>query len=97
MIDARVTRGGVDPGSSKGSGGGASTIGVDGAVCDLGLPCIGLRPAERCCAERCADNCGDRSMSFIATIRLVADCTAASCNAMESCVRLLCVEVGSGL
>ena len=35
-------------------------------------------------------------MSFIACMRLVADCTAASCSAMESLVLPLCREDGSG-
>ena len=36
----------------------------------------------------CAESCGERSMSFITAIRLVADWTAASCSAIESLVRL---------
>ena len=36
-------------------------------------------------------------MSFMAFIRVVADCTAASCKARESFVLLLCLGVGTGL
>lgn len=35
-------------------------------------------------------------MSFITAIRLVADCTAAECSAIESFVLLLCLELCSG-
>lgn len=36
-------------------------------------------------------------MSFITHIRLVADCTAAECKAIDSFVLLLCFDASSGL
>lgn len=72
---------GGQPGNSTGSGNDASAKGVDGAVCERGLPCMGCKLVERLC--RCAETCGERSISFMTAISDVADCTAASCRAME--------------
>lgn len=73
--------GGTEPSSSTGSMEGASHRGVDGAVCDLGLPCKGSLVADL--SRRWAERCGERSMSFMTAISEVADCTAASWSATE--------------